>query len=74
MIDARRPEPWVEAARYYETLKPEYTVHFHVHMGYNVTVSADSEAEAIEKAEEIFENADIADFDFIDYVNEGVIE
>lgn len=73
MRDATRPEPWVEAARYYETLKPEYTVHFHIHMGYDVTIQADSEAEAIERAEEIFENVPVEDFDFLDFVNEGVV-
>lgn len=73
MRDATRPEPWVEAARYYETLKPEYTVHFHIHMGYDVKIQADSEAEAIEKAEEIFEDVPVEDFDFLDFVNEGVV-
>jgi hypothetical protein len=74
--DAVKPEPWVEAERYYNSLpepKTEYTVHFHIHMGYDITVEADSEEEAIELAEEMFEDVEIEDFDFIDSTCEGII-
>lgn len=77
MKDAVRPEPWVEAENYYNSLeepKKKYTVHYHIQMGYDVVVEADSEEEALEKADEIFDDVPVEDFDFLDTINEGVID
>jgi predicted ATPase len=75
--DAVMPEPHVFAERYYNSLPEteEYVVHFHIHMGYDVHIEGEglSEDEILEKAEEIFEDVDVSEFDFIDYTNEGII-
>lgn len=46
----------------------KYQAYYHVHLGYHVTVNAESEAEAKEKAEAMFGEADIVgkEADYID--------
>ena len=75
--DAVRPEPWVEAERYYNSLEEapkRYHIHYHIQMGYDVVVEAESEEEALAKADEIFEEVPVEEFDFIDSINEGVFD
>ncbi len=44
----------------------EYKIHYHIHMGWDTTILADSEDEALEKADEEFGSAPIEDYDYID--------
>ena len=55
-------------------LKDIYTIHYHVHMGFDAEVEAESEEEALEIAEALFEAADTDAFYYIGSDNEGVIE
>ena len=47
-------------------MKKTYSVHFHVHMAYDIDVPARDEEEALEIARSAFENADGSDFEYID--------
>ena len=69
--DAVRPEPWVEAERYYDSLE-EPPKHYHIY--FSIVVEAESEEEAIEKAEEIFEDVPVEEFDFFDNINKIVCD
>lgn len=49
-----------------------YTIHFHIHMGYDVTVKATDEEMAMKKAKRDLFFSEPEDYFYIDYVNEGV--
>lgn len=55
-------------------LKDVYTIHYHIHMGFDADVEAESVEEALEIAETLFEAADTDAFYYIYSENEGVIK
>ena len=51
-----------------------YKIHYSIQMGVNIEVDAESEEEALDKAEEIFDTIGVEEFDFGDAICEGVVD
>lgn len=44
----------------------EYSIHYHIDMGYRINICAETEHEAKLKAEQLFQETDVSDFEYID--------